>query len=247
MILKKNHKILLMKHFTFTNNTLRTYVDNVIYSFKYISKPINDEKVNINIDFGPQELNKLVFLIPHVKHLNLYFGDVTVKYDLSPLTQLKNIKTISINSLKQEKFLPRLLNIKSLKVLNLSKLIIYGQTLDPDNPVFLWPKIKNTKFLHINKIERYHDIINYDIKKTKLFTSIVAKNTVLSENIILQDMGNSMYQIIYRQYLPYHEDRLNIIPANKKTFLSLIYNQVDVDIHVDYPKFHDDLFLEDLD
>ncbi|AGF85354.1 hypothetical protein QJ854_gp428 [Moumouvirus goulette] len=236
-----------MKHFTFTNNSLRTYVDNVIYSFKYINKPINDENVFINIDFGPHELNKLVILIPNVKNLNLYFGDVTVKYDLSPLIQLKNIKTISINSLKQEKFLPRLLNIKLLKILNLSKLIVYGQTLNPIEPLFLWPKIKNTKFLHINKIERHHDIINYDIKKTKIFINIVAKNTVLSENIILQDFGNGIYQIIYRQYMPYHEDKLNIIPTNKKIFLSLIYNQTDIDIHTDYPKFHDDLFLEDLD
>nr|AEX62817.1 robin [Moumouvirus Monve] len=156
-----------MKYFTFTNNLLRTYVDNIIYSFKYINKPINDENIFINIDFGPQELNKLAILIPNVKNLNLYFGDITVKYDLSPLIQLKNIKTLIINSLKQEKFLPRLLNIKSLKVLNLSKLIIYGQTLDPIEPIFLWPKIKNTKFLHINKIERYHDVINYDIKKQK--------------------------------------------------------------------------------
>ncbi|AQN68294.1 hypothetical protein [Saudi moumouvirus] len=236
-----------MKYLTFTNNSLRTYVDNIIYSFKYINKPINDENIFINIDFGPQELNKLVVLIPNVKNLNLYFGDITIKYDLSPLIQLKNIKTLIINSLKQEKFLPRLLNIKSLQALNLSKLIIYGQTLDPSKPVFLWPKIKNTKFLHINKIERYHNVVNYDIKKTKVFTNIVAKNTVLSENIILQDLGNSIYQIIYRQYVAYHEDKLSIIPTNKKTFLSLIYNQLDVDIHADYPKFHDDLFLEDLD
>nr|WBF70798.1 hypothetical protein [Megavirus caiporensis] len=232
------------KYYTFSKNYLRTYVDNISYNFKYKTKPVSHTKIHINIDFGMQDLRKLCKLIPNVKNLVLHFGDENIKYDLTPLTSLKKLENIHITSMHEDKARPRLLGIKCLLVPEIN---IYGQKINFNNPVYIWPDILNPKYAHINQIQRHDDITSYDIKTTRFNQSILKNNNIITDNIIIQYISNNIYQLIYRQHVEYYENKLCVIFICKKIFLQLIFNKPNIDINSDYPKYHKDLYIEDTD
>ncbi|UFX99832.1 robin [Megavirus baoshan] len=235
---------MIMKYYTFSKNYLRTYIDNISYNFKYITEPVTHTKIHINVDFGMQDLRKLCKLIPNVQNLVLHFGDKNIKYDLTPLAGLKKLKNIHIISMHQDKSRPRLLNIKCLSA---PDICIYGQKLDSNNPVYIWPVILNPIYTHINQIQRHDNIISYDIKTTNYNQSVLKNNNIITDNIIIQYISDNVYQLIYRQYVEYHENKLCAIFICKKVFLQLVFNKPDIDINLDYPKYHKDLYIEDID
>ncbi|BCS83124.1 robin [Cotonvirus japonicus] len=237
-----------MKHYSFASNYLRTYANTIIFSFKYIVKPVNHDNLLINILHGEQNLENLIYLIPKVRVLKLNFFDSCVKYDLKPISKLLNLRELYIISNTEIESRPRLLNINILSNLCLDNIIVYGNILDGKNVIYHWPKIRNPIFLHINSITKSGSVINYDIKKRFFHKNLLGGSSMICcDNIILQIVNDSEYQAIYRTYEAYSEDQIHVTSISKIKFLKFIYADNVYNHNLLYPTCQEDLYMDDLD
>src|SRR5437762_14222178 len=124
-----------MKHYDFCNDCLRTGCTPA--TLKYQKEPVSHKQLVIDIRVGKASLANLVKLIPKVVILKLRFNYNEIVYDIEPLAKLTRLRDLVIKGETE----PRLIGLNKLSSLNLESLILYKQKLDPQNPIFDWPKI----------------------------------------------------------------------------------------------------------
>jgi hypothetical protein len=229
-----------MEYHKFIDNSFRY---GIFPEYTYNTDPIQDKYVKVNILVGKKNLKNLVKLVPKVVTLVLKFYDNGEIYDISPLTQLKKLKKLTIKSKSGN---PRLLGVNDLSILKLTKLKIYGNILDSINPIMQWPQIKNKQFSHIDSITKMGNLTTYDLvyKKEygKLLDSLGDSDCHYSENILLQEFNRVNFQLIY-----HFDDNIFYESITKKQFLSLIHNKKIEKDKTNYPKNKNDLYIEDKD
>ena len=241
-----------MRHFTFADNYLRTYVDTITYSFKFITEPVNYKKLSISIMIGGQNINNLVKLIPKIEELAIHFSDSKTKYNIEPLNQLTNLKYLTITSQHEKESLPRLYGINTLGKSKLRSLVVYNQVLNLIDPIYPWPRIRNPIYHTINNITVTGCTINYNMKLIKFHKNLLENQIICCDNFIVQEIQSlnefeSRYQVIYRCYEQYSDDRIHIQVINKAKFLGLIFGTNILNLDITYPKCRNDLFMDDKD
>ncbi|QTF49333.1 robin [Acanthamoeba polyphaga mimivirus] len=240
-----------MKHFTFADNYLRTYIDTVTFGFKFIVHPVNYTDLSISIMIGEQNLFNLVKLIPNVRKLHLYFTDENTKYNLESITKLTKLRVLVVFSQFEKKSRPRLYNIKSLNKLKLDSIVIYDKILDPFNPVYQWPQIRDRKFKSVKSIDIKGPIINYNVNRTRFHNHLFEKYPVCCSNFIVQLINQpdntQIYQVIYRYQEQYIEDQIYIQTIDKSKFLRFIYGENVLNTEIYYPQCQQDLYIDDID
>ncbi len=235
-----------MQQYDFSSNYLRSGMYGIYPDHRKICNPITATLLNITILVGEQNLHNLVKLIPHVINLNLIFCDLNVRYDLGPLINLRNLRELQIKGIFGRKI--RLFNISNLSILNLDILTLYGKDLNPTDPVYQWPKVRNSYYKHINNIKTYPNVIIYDIDVSNLNID----KTNITDNIILQKI-NEKYFMISTYGKAHHGSDLLIKPIEVKQFLSII-NLQKINCEepwcesvLDIPLIDDDLYENDTD
>lgn len=218
----------IMQFYLYNNNNelfLQKENNDKIDNIK-INEPVSDKKPTI--EMHGLDWNKLVTLIPDVEELLIYFLDETKEYDVHPLRNLKNMRSLIISGdcPGRPSNEPKLKNIQSLSSLNLKWLTIYRKELDPSNPVYKWPKSKSYKirkpeFAHIKSIQKTDNIINYQLENI-----YPAQNDNSCNNIILQSINDVSYQIIYYQgKKDTDSSSLLVNQITQEEFIKLIYGK----------------------
>jgi hypothetical protein len=225
-------------------------------SYRYTEASQTSECVELCILVDTKSLAPISFLFPHVKCLYIRLcGDFA--HDLLPLSSCKELKNLTITRWWDEESTSRLKNLSSLVLLHLESLYLFGQRLDPENPIFEWPHIRNPLYLHIKGIINCGSAITYDLDLSKLPSN--AKKVLQSisnedenedesvgefegsdgtENIIVQRFGDS-FQVIFRYFEGNHGDSLEVKSITRAAFQSLVAK--------DPPSSNEELWMPDVD
>lgn len=89
--------------------------------------------------------------------------------------------------------------------------------LDQKKQLYSWPKVKKSKFTHINSITTYPGVIIYDI-------DIDEPN--ITNNVILQNI-NGNYYLISTYGEPHHDNDLLVEPIDPEKFFSIITQRLE--------------------
>jgi hypothetical protein len=135
--------------------------------------------------------------------------------------------------------------------LKLNKLRLHKINLNPENPIFEWPKVRVKHYEHIDNIKVYPNMTIYDIKLSLIESKEIEEET-LTDNIVLQYI-QSNYFLLYTSGEPHHDNNLIVKPIKAKQFLSIInlrkmnYKSIKDDISNVVPQTNDDLYETDND
>jgi hypothetical protein len=167
----------------------------------------------------------LIELLPNVKYLEISFYDNNERYDVSSFKDMPSLQEILfIAGGYGEKVKPRLLKTRLL-IGKIPSVTVYGKKLTLEDPSYPWPKIRDARFVHINKIHNHPGMIVWDVKCTET----VRKAIKLSEenqdtsNIIVQKVGNKYY-VVYKYFEGNHAEDLEFKEITEEKFCRIMFN-----------------------
>jgi len=243
----------------------RNPANDFLREFSYISQPVDYIWLKLYVLVEHQDFNELIRLIPNVEYLELWFCDLSTKYDLLPLLKLSeenggHLHTIHIRTSRYpERKDVRLRNI-DLLVGKFRTYDICEQILTLENPSYVYPKIRNPKLKHIRHITDVNGIKVYNVSileaHEKYFENVDPNHgwCYYTENMILQIVENTSLGPTYLCFLPQTPHNQSdgclgciLINLEREKFNNLLFLEADINLADGRYLEYEDLWLDDTD
>lgn len=203
-----------------------------------------DTHVQLDVLVSTDDWSAIPVLLPNVTHLRLRIFDEDQRYDVRPLLKLAALQELEIG--RAESDVCRLLHLGSLGSLKLRRLSLFGKTLDPAAPTFVWPKIRDPRWAHLGDIETMGALVTYRIgdlrrnkKARKMMDELVDADCRVGD-VWIQKLGGKAQLLYFDQ--EGNNGNIRFVSLTRAQWTLLLGGS-----SAELPKSEADLWIEDRD